>query len=91
MRVNVDFPEPEPPITARHSPAWTSTETSKRTWWRAARGPKDLVMEWAERSGTLLLLMRILLGSVEGEGLGGGDQALGLWCGRRGEQIGGGP
>ena len=51
----VDLPDPEPPITARHSPAWTSAETSKRTWWRAVRGPKDLVMEWAERSGTLLV------------------------------------
>ncbi len=45
MRVSVDLPDPEPPITARHSPAWTSAETSKRTWWRAVRGPKDLVME----------------------------------------------
>ena len=78
MRVSVDLPEPEPPMTAKHSPGRTSAETSKRTWRRAERGPKDLLMDWAERRNLLPSLMRILLGSAEGEGLGGGDQSLGL-------------
>ena len=28
--MNVDFPEPDGPMTARNSPAWTRTETPRR-------------------------------------------------------------
>ncbi|MFB9073759.1 hypothetical protein ACFFX0_22165 [Citricoccus parietis] len=44
VRAVTDFPEPDSPMTATHSPAWICTETSCTTWLRRP---------WASENQTL--------------------------------------
>ena len=54
MRVSVVFPDPDPPITARHSPSATSISTLNSTWVRREREPKDLSTPRTDSSGSFL-------------------------------------